>query len=146
MANVSEVQQAKKWIYDSLLADSENNAIVAGRIYADRVPQGLTVIFPYELYNVMAGSDIQAVGTVREASSVLFQIRVVSQGAPDTNARKADYRIDQVLGQAKNQTSGDFLFTSWRTDPIDRAEFDQLQNKSYHNLGGLYRLWIQRIA
>ena len=145
MANVSGVQQAKKWIYDSLVGDSENNAIVSGRIYADRVPAGTTPVYPYELYNLMAGTDVQGVGTVRESTSALFQIRVVTSGSPDTNARKAEYRIDQVLGGAKNQISGDYMFTSWRTDPVDRAEYDQTQ-KLYQNIGGLYRLWIQKVA
>jgi len=143
VANVTEVQQAKKWIYDSLVADSALTAIVSTRVYTDRVPSAPT--FPYVLYNLMAGSDVQAVGTVREASTVLFQVRVVTFGSPDASARTADYRIDQVLGYAKHVLSGDFRFTSWRTDSIDRPEFDQLQNKQYHNLGGLYRVWVQRV-
>lgn len=140
MADVTAIQEAKNWIFDSLSADSALVAIVSTRIYADRVPASPT--FPYVLFNTMAGSDIQAVGTVREATSALFQVRVVTFGSPDANARKADYRIDQVLGYAKNVLSGDFYFTSWRTDTVDRPEYDQLQQRQYHNLGGLYRVWI----
>jgi hypothetical protein len=143
VADITAIQQAKKWIYDILAADSALTAIVSTRIYADRVPPSPT--FPYVLYNTMAGTDIQAVGTVREATNAIFQIRVVSFGAPDANARKADYRIDQVLRGSVSQTSGDFRFTSWRTDVIDRPEYDQLQNRQYHNLGGLYRLWITAV-
>jgi len=143
MADVTAIQQAKKWIYDSLAADTALVAILSTRIYADRVPPAPA--FPYVLYNLMAGTDIQGVGTQREASSAIFQIRVVTYGAPDTNARKADYRIDQVFSAAKNVLSGDFRYTSWRSDTIDRAEYDQLANKQYHNLGGLYRVWIQSV-
>ncbi len=143
MANVSAIQQAKKWIYDALVADTALVAIVSTRIYADRVP--LEPTWPYVLYNTMAGSDVQGVGTVRQSTTALFQVRVVTDGAPDTNARKADYRIDQVLGRAVTQLSGDYRFTSWRDGPIDRPEYDQLANKQYHNLGGLYRLWIQAV-
>jgi hypothetical protein len=143
VANVTAIQQAKKWIYDSLVADSELTAIVSTRVYADRVPPAPT--FPYVLYNLLSAGDIQGVGTRRQASEPLFQVRVVTLGAPDTNARKADYRIDQVLGGALHVLSGDFRFTSWRTDTIDRAEYDQLANKQYHNLGGIYRVWIQGV-
>ena len=143
MANVTAIQQAKKWIYDSLVADTDLTAIVSTRVYADRVPPAPT--FPYVLYNLMSGFDIQGVGTTRESTSALFQIRVVTLGAPDTNARKADYRIDQVFKSQRNVLSGDFYFTSWRSDTIDRAEYDQLANKQYHNLGGLYRVWIQSV-
>lgn len=140
MANVTAIQEAKNWIYDVLSADSALTAIVSTRIYADRVPSPGT--FPYVLFNTMAATDIQAVGTVREATSALFQVRVVTYGSPDANARKADYRIDTVLGYAKNLLSGDFYFTSWRMDAVDRPEYDQLQQKQYHNLGGIYRVWI----
>ena len=140
MPDVSEVQQAKKWIYDKLSANADITAAVGTNIYADTVP-----VSPrparYILYNLMAATDTDGLGTNRIITSALFQVRQVNTGAPDTTARRVDKRIDEVLQVQVHQLSGDFYYSSRREGVVDRAEYDSA-NVRYHNLGGLYRVWI----
>lgn len=145
MGDVDEVEQAKKWIYDSLSGNTEIAAVVSTRIYSDYVPDPpASRVFKYILYNFMGGTDIDALGTSRLLSLPLFQVRVVTDGRPDTAARKVAKRIDDVLQSAVYQQSGDWYFTAKREQPINRTEFDAATGKHYGNLGGLYRLFIGR--
>lgn len=140
MADVTEVQQAKKWIYDKLSANADITAAVGTHIYADTIP-----VSPrpsrYILYNLMAATDTDGLGTNRILTSALFQVRQVNAGAPDTTARRVDKRIDEVLQVQVHQLSGDFYYSSRREGVVDRPEYDSA-NVRYHNLGGLYRVWI----
>jgi hypothetical protein len=144
VADVSEIQECKKWIRTVLLANVDISNVVGTRIYADRAPGPL--VFPFVLFNYLGGTDVQGLGTNRQQTQPLFQVRIVTDGAPDANARKADKRIDDVLQPTKNSASGDYLFSARREQPVDRAEFDRETNHYYHNLGGLYRVWIRRAA
>lgn len=139
MANVSEIQEAKNWIYDKLAANTDITGVVSTRIFADHYPG--TRVFPYILFNHMASTDVDGLGTVRVITSALFQVRAVVQGAPNANAKLVDKRIDDVLQVQVSQLSGDFYFSSRREGTIDRPEYDAA-NQRYHNLGGLYRVWI----
>ena len=144
MGNVSELQEAKNWIYDKLSANTDITGVVSSRIFADNYPGSFsTRTFPYILYNYQGGGEIRGVGKNRQASEPLFQIRVVTQGAPDTNAKLVDKRIDDVLSAATSDVSGDYYFSAERIDPVDRAEYDAT-NQRFHNLGGIYRVWIRR--
>ena len=142
MGDVSEIQQAKKWIRAVLIANADITAVVGTRVYADRSPSPL--VFPYIIYNFMGGTDVQGLGTARLLSRPLFQVRVVGEGSPDTNARKVDKRIDDVLRVAVVQPSGEFFFSARREQPIDRPEINPATNKQFFNLGGLFRLWVSR--
>lgn len=142
MGDVSEIQEAKKWIKAALSANTDITGVVSTRIYADRAPSPL--VFPYIIYDFLGGTDVQGLGTSRLGTRPLFQVRVVGEGSPDANARKVDKRIDDVLRVAVYQPSGEFFFTARREQPVDRPEFDTTTNKQYYNLGGLFRLWIGR--
>jgi hypothetical protein len=147
MGDVSELQQAKAWIYAKLSANSDIAAAVGTRIYSDYAPATPAArTYPYIVYNFMGGVDIDALGTSRLLSEPLFQVRVVTDGRPNAVARKVDKRISDVLGVAVYQLSGDWYFTARREQPIDRPELDQATGKQYHNLGGLFRLYIGATA
>lgn len=141
MPDVSEIQECKNWVYNKLVANTDIAAIVSTRIFADHYPG--TRIFPYILYNLMAATDVQGLGTNRIITNALFQVRGVVEGAPDATAKRLDKRIDEVLQVQVMQLSGDYYFSSRREGVVDRAEYDGV-DKRYHNLGGLYRVWIAR--
>lgn len=142
MGDFSEIQEAKNWIYDKLSANADITAVVGTRIFADHYPG--TRVFPYVLYNTMSDTDLKGVGRNRIANDALFQVRCVCQGAPSADAKKVGKRIDDVLQNQANQLSGEFYFSSERAGEVDRPEFDAT-NTRYHNLGGLYRVWIAKI-
>jgi len=145
MGDISEIQQAKKWIYDSLHAETYIESQVGTRIYADFVPEPpANRVYHYIIYNFMGGLDVDALGTSRLLSQPLFQIRVVNDGRPTAVTRKIDKRIDEVFQNAVYQLSGDWYFSARREQPIDRPEFDASTGKHYANIGGLYRLYIGR--
>jgi hypothetical protein len=141
VADVSEIQEAKKWIRATLSANADITGVVSTRIYADRAPGPP---FPYIVYNFMGGTDVQGLGINRQQTQPLFQVRVVTDGPPNNDARKVDKRLDDLLQAATHSASGDYIFAARREQPIDRVEVDAATNHVYHNLGGLYRLWIRR--
>lgn len=143
MGDVSEIQQAKAWIYTALHNNADIAAAVGTRIYDSYVPgTPASRVFPYIVFNFMGGNDVDALGTSRLLSQPLFQVRVVCEGRPTATVRKVDKRISDVLGVAVYQLSGDWYFTARREQPIDRPELDTATGKQYHNLGGLFRLYI----
>lgn len=145
MGNVTEIQQAKAWIYSALHANVDIAAAVDTRIYADYVLNTPTTrVYPYILFGFLASSDVDAVGTSRLLSKPLFQVRVVTDGRPDATARTIDKRIDTVLQNAVNQLSGDYYFSARREQSIDRSELDTSTGRQYGNIGGIYRLYIAR--
>lgn len=143
--DITEIEQAKIWIAAALAGNADITAEVSTRIYADFVPSPPDRrVFPYCLFNFMAGSDIDGLGTVRLATLPLFQVRVVTEGRPTATVKKVDKRIDDVLGVAVYQPSGDYYFTARREQPINREEFNAATGKHYLNLGGLFRLFISK--
>jgi hypothetical protein len=140
MGNVTEIQECKNWIYDQLAAEASITAVVSGRIYADHYPGER--VFPYVLFNLMAATDVNGLGTVREQTQAVFQIRIVTKGAPDSNAKLVDKLLDDLFQTQVNTLSGEFYFSSRREGTIDRPEYDNAQQR-YHNSGGLYRIWIR---
>ena len=146
MGDVSEIQQAKAWIYNALHANSDIVAACSTRIYDTVVPVPLASrVYPLIVYNFMGGLDVDGLGTNRLQSQPLFQVRVVTDVYPiPTVVRTLDKRITDVLGVAVYQLSGDWYFTARREQPIDRFEFDTATGKHYANLGGLFRLFIGR--
>jgi hypothetical protein len=143
--NVTEIQQAKAWIYTALHSNSDIVAACATRIYDGFVPvPAPSRIYPYILFNFMAGLDVDGLGTNRLQSQPLFQVRVVDVTPISTTARTLDKRITDVLGVAVYQLSGDYYFTARREQSIDRPELDTATGKQLINLGGLFRLYIGR--
>lgn len=143
MGDVTEIQQAKAWLYTSLHGDAYIAAQVSTRVYDSYIPEPpANRTYPYILFNFLGGTDVDALGTNRLLSQPLFQVRVVSEGRPTAIVRKIDKRIDDVLQHAVYQPSGDYYFSARREQPIDRPELDAATGKYYANLGGLYRLYI----
>jgi hypothetical protein len=143
MADVSEIQQAKKWIYDSLVANTDITSVVSTRIFSGVANSFVSPGWPFILYTFLASTDVDGLGTNRIFSKPLFQIIVVSDKSPDANVRKVDKRIDDILGVAVTQLSGDYYFTARREQSVDRV-FTDPAGKNYYSLGGLFRLYIGR--
>lgn len=145
MGNISEIAEAKKWIYESLSGNADITGVVGTRIYMDYAPESpASRVFPYVLCNFLGGADVDGLGTNRIATRPLFQVRLVTNGRPDTSARLVEKRIDDVLQNAVYDPSGDWYFTARRDQPIDRPELDAATGKHYGNIGGIYRLFVGR--
>lgn len=137
----TEIQSAKKWIADLLQGDATLTALIPiMNIFVDQAYRDLG--FPYIVISYSPGVDVPGLGTVREMTVASFFVRVVTEGAPTDDDRSAEVRMDYLLQHAVNQTSGGFLFSSRRVQPIDLPEYDENKRVRYHSLGGIYRVWI----
>lgn len=87
MGNVSETQQAKKWIYDSLVANTDITGVVSTRVFSGVADSFQSPGWPYIIYTFLAGTDVDGLGVNRIFSKPLFQVIVVSNVSPDTNVR-----------------------------------------------------------
>lgn len=137
---LSEVEQAKIWMVGMFKADAQLTPILATRVYADQAYRELG--FPYLLVTYMSGSDKNALGTTREQTIANFQVRIVVEKVIDVTARNAEKRMDYLLQHSVKVLSGAYYFTARRMQPINRPEYDMVKTLRYHNIGGIYRLWI----
>lgn len=142
----SELQEAKKWIVNLLKADPTLQSLLGGatltRVYADRASFELG--FPRIIVNTMSGVDVQGLGTNRIITNAIFQIRLVSEGAPDNNSKTAEARMDSILQTQVAVSSGGFEYSVRRIAPIDRTEYDEAK-KPFSTIGGLYRVWVTKV-
>jgi len=139
-----ELSRAKKWIVDALKADATLLPLIGGatntRIYFDQAPEGAT--YPFIVFNLQSSSDVQGVCIPRVATRPLFQVKVVTDGPPDTNARTIADRIDAVLGEAVAQISQSFVFSGRRERAIEYTEPKPDSAGYFTHSGGLYRLIV----
>ena len=143
MGDISEIQAAKKWIYDSLAANSDITGVVSTRIYSSVADATVLTVYPYIVYSFIGGTDVDGLGTNRILSLPLFQVVVNTDRSPTADIRKVDKRITDVLGVAVYVSSGDWYFSARREQPIDRV-FTDSASKNFFSLGGLFRLQIGR--
>ena len=145
MGDISEIQAAKKWIYDSLAANADVTGVVSTRIFASVADATISAVYPHIVYSFIAGTDVDGLGTNRILSLPLFQVVVNTDRSPTAAIRKVDKRITDILGVAVYQLSGDWYFSARREQPIDRV-FTDSASKNFFSLGGLFRLYIGRTA
>ena len=141
MGDISEIQAAKKWIYDSLVANTDITGVVGTRIYASVADASVSAVYPRIVYNFIAGTDVDGLGVNRILSLPLFQVVVTTDRPPTTAVRTVDKRITDVLGTAVHVASGDWFFSARREQPIDRV-FTDSASRNFYSLGGLFRLYI----
>jgi hypothetical protein len=135
-----EVFSAQAWIYTALTTDNEILPVVGERVYHAQAPEGAT--FPFVIFAMLSEVDVQGVGTARIQALTLFQIKLVTQGAPDESARAAVDRIDAVIGQAVRQVQGGHTISARREGAISYVEPQPASGALFHHNGGLYRLYI----
>jgi hypothetical protein len=135
-----EVFSAQAWIYSALTGDAALAAVVSDRVYHAQAPEGAT--FPFVIFAMLSAVDVQGVGTARIQSNPLFQVKVVTQGAPDADGRTAVDRIDAVIGQAVRQVQGGHTISARREGVISYVEPQPAAGVLFHHNGGLYRLYI----
>lgn len=140
---MTEIQQAKKWIANLLQSDTTLTTLIPSmNIFVDQAYRELG--FPYIIISHMSGIDKMGLGTVREMTNALFQVRVVTQGPQTDTSRDAEARMDYLLQHAVQQQSGDFFFTSRRFQTIDLQEYDENKKVRLQSSGGIYRIFIYK--
>ena len=136
MADESYV--ADTWLYSTLSGDAALAAAVTG-FYSDVAPQEAT--FPYVIYSFQGGHDVGTVNATRIWSSLLYQVKVVSNASSFGAIAAIVRQIDSLLHRTSGTPSGGVVVSCDRQDPLRYVEFTA--GKQYLHLGGLYRLQVQ---
>lgn len=141
----SEVYRIESWVSSRLVGDAGPgglNTLVGGRIFAYLAPQtwnNLPITYPLVIYNHQSGRDVQALGTKRVMTRPLYQVKVISKGAPNDAARAAADRIDVLMTVAASIKEG-YVFTGRRESPIAYQEPGVTPDVNFRHVGGLYRV------
>ena len=148
-----KLDATEHWINDKLTADAE--IVAAGfdeKVYRDQAPDDAE--YPFIVFSFQAGADVNAVGTARILTRPIYQIKVISKGAPDATARLLANRIDEIFQNAVAEThsitrteSGgneteSYTFSSRRIEPVSYTENEQSAKQLYYHRGGLYRIEV----
>ena len=143
---MNEIQRAEKWIYDKLSGAASVTAAVSTRIYGEAgAPE--RAAFPYALFNLQTGgNDVRGNNTVRLMSAPLFQIKIVTDGAPTSAVRTAVDALDDLFQEAVTEVSEGFVFSSRREFPIKYPERKVDSAGYFTHYGGAYRLFIYPVA
>jgi hypothetical protein len=145
---MSEVIGLEDFYFDTLATDTGAGGVstlVAGRIYVDEAPAGVTVTYPFVLISPQAdASDVVSLGPHRVLVNTLYWIRVVGKGASKKALQAIADRIDSLLQAAGGVTA------SVRVLMINR-EFSPalppatVNGQRYVQLGGVYRAYVQAV-
>jgi hypothetical protein len=131
-----EAITAERWLYQVLSGDTELTALVSNRVFGSIAPKDTP--FPYVIYQVQAGSDVQGVGTARIMSDLVVVVKGVDRAQSFASLEAIADRID-VLLQGVHGSGG--VLGSVRLQPLTMVEvIDEIQ---YRHLGGIYQVYAQ---
>lgn len=136
-----EVARALLWIYATLAADPDLDALVDGRIYDGVAPEGAS--FPYVIFNYQGGSDTVVVGAARVLNQSVYQIKAVTQSQSYASGAEIADRIDTLLQAQSGQADDGLVLGANREQPIMYVEV--IETIQYRHTGGLYRLFTQEL-
>lgn len=131
---MNPVRQA---LFDRLTADAPLAAIVAGRIYHRRAPEGAAA--PYVVFHRQAGTPRHALGDGGQLQTELWTVKAVAQGGSSAAAEDAADAIDNALHDAQIVIAGRALRYLRRESDIDYGETAGAD--TFHHVGAVYRLW-----
>lgn len=113
-------------------------AAVTG-VYSDIAPQGTK--FPYVIFSFQGGHDVSTVNALRIWSSLLYQVKAVTDSPSFGSIAGIVRQIDILLHRASGAPTGGVVVSCDRQDPLRYVEFTN--GEQYLHLGGLYRLQVQ---
>ncbi len=136
----TETTAAARWLYGVLSADATLSALVSGRVFAYRVPQGTA--FPCVVFQMQAPQlDSKAIGNVRLASRMVMAVKAIGQGADFIAIQPIASRIDQLLEASSGSNVDGVVVACVRDMPLEMLESSD-PGIDYAHLGGLYRLTV----
>lgn len=132
-----ELPRIEEWLYSTLSTDSQLTTALGGRrIYGYVAPQGAAM--PYVILSHQGGHDVRGVGPGRIMASVLYQVKVVGEGASFNGIKSAADRLDALLQGASGSVVDGAVLACVREQPLAYVEVDS--GAQYRHLGGLYRI------
>ena len=133
----SEVAAVETWLFGVLNGDATRGALVTG-VYNTQAPAGAA--FPYVLFNYQAGHDVFGTGPARVMASVLYVVRVITDG-PAGAIVSAAARLDELLQGKSGINVNGVVVACVRERPFVMVE--DYEGVTYQHRGGIYRLLAQ---
>lgn len=127
-----------RWLTGKLVGDSQLSALVGGRIYPYKAPQGSAM--PYLTWAFVAGEDVRVLGPARLWTNALYQILAYTNGL-FADVRAVASRVDDLLSSASGSASGGYVYTCLRERALESV--DDSQGVDYPRAGGEYRITVQ---
>jgi hypothetical protein len=146
MNELSAVNQA---IRAKLVAETEVTTVVSTRVYADEIPQEAAL--PAVVFNYVTEESEQGVGTKRQMSEIVMQIKLVVEDALTAAHRTAVNRIDTVFSELSSYVvtvtgTGETFTVSARRERtngiVHMFERDALTKKKYTHRGSRHRFYV----
>lgn len=137
----SESQRVARWITQTLNADVVLMALITG-VYEQPAKQGS--LHPMVVFNQMSEVDIATGDSLKRImTNSLWLVRgVVDDTSFETATSIAD-RLDTLLQNASGTADGADIFHCSREQGYRMV--DDTSGKQFRHLGGIYRIFAQRI-
>lgn len=134
---MSEIVTADRWL-KSVLGSDATLAALTPKVYKLPAPQGAQL--PYAAFNMLSAVDLQAVGTARVWSDMLYVVRAIFEtNTLGGNLELAANRIDVLLQAASGSASSGVVWACVREQPFEMEENNAGQE--LRHLGGIYRIF-----
>ena len=145
---MSEVIGLEDFYFDTLAGDTGAggvNTLVAGRIYVDEAPAGVTVTYPFVLISAQAdATDVVSNGPHLVMVNTLYWIRVMGKGA-SKKALQAIYDRIHVLLQAAGGSTAAIRVLMVLREFSPALPPATVNGQRYTQLGGIYRAYVQSL-
>jgi hypothetical protein len=137
----TEITTGKKWIYNTLLANTSIVALVTNDgeigIYADYARKVPCVV--YQTYSIK--EDTMAIGGGRVKSNIQFMVKAIDRSDNTSKVEQIASLIDQSLHKKSGILTEGTVISCIRRLPFNFIEKNP--ESTYQHLGGIYRLEIQ---
>lgn len=152
-----ELDALGKFIYARIANDGEIIAAgLAARVFQDQAPD--KVSYPFILFNFQSGADVGGLGIVRVLLSAVYQIKVITRGAPTDADRVTAYRLDRLFQTVaasaqeltRRELAGDqtetLVISARRESPVQYVENDHQSKQVFYHRGGLFRFDVHALT
>ena len=144
MAN--ELSRIDTWLVQTLGLDATISGYCgANQVFVHTLPQ--KAAYPLVLCTYLSSIDVQPINVKRAMTRALYQIVVMTKGAPDSGTRTVADQIDTLIGFARsnvlNISGTNWVFNGRREMPVSIAEYATEAGGSgvrFHRMGGDYRI------
>ena len=140
LTEISEIVEAFIWVRATLVADTQLNTAIGGRVYPDIAP--LDAAYPFITMQVLDTEDYRIVGPNTLWSTLQFLIRVTTDQKTVYNIRTIDARMNRLLHAQSGETTDAKIVECVRLRP-HHAPTEESEGVFYSHLGGEYRLRVQ---
>lgn len=134
---IETIEIAEAWLYATLSADEELQALVGDRFTGTL--SAVTLAPPYVHFLQQSTLDIIGVGGIRISTDNLYVVKGVSQGNSWDDVLPIAQRIDYLIHRPNSvMLQGGGSLTCIRERSFQAAEVDG--SIAYRHLGGVYRI------